>query len=205
MRQSILKEFDAKRPRAMILDDNPRARRMTARRLRSRGFEVVECSTCEEFLHIWKPGTVDVILADWELSNDASELGDKVLSLVRQRDWDVPFVLLSGKLDQGDRRAPVLERLLQSGSARFVRRGTNGIRSACDDAEDLIERRDLALLKIILSLREGALSGATIQTTSGSRSVSEVLEGIVSKPKASHDAERPVAQARSKRAALEGK
>lgn len=183
-----------------MLDDNARARRMTARRLRSRGFEVVECKDAAEFSRDWKPGTVDVIVADWQLSNDESEFGDKMLALVRERDWDVPFVLVSGKLDQGAERAAVLEKLLQSGGARFVKRGTNGIRVACDDAEDLIERRDLALLKVILSLREGALTGATIQTTSGDRSVGDVLEGIVSKPQASHDAERPIAQARGRRA-----
>jgi CheY-like chemotaxis protein len=183
-----------------VLDDNARARKMTARRLRSRGFEVVECKDAAEFMRDWKPGTVDVIVADWQLSDNDDELGDKILSRVRQRDWDVPFVLVSGKLDQGAERAPVLEALLQSGGARFVKRGTNGIRVACDDAEDLIERRDLALLKVILSLRAGALSGATIQTTSGARSVGDILEEIVSKPQASHDAERPIAQARGKRA-----
>jgi CheY-like chemotaxis protein len=201
MRKSIRKEFGARRPRAIVLDDNVRARRMTARRLRSRGFEVVECRNPEEFRRDWKPGTVDVIVADWQLSNDDTELGDRMLARVRQRDWDVPFVLVSGKLDQGTERVTVLEQLLRSGGARFVKRGVNGIRLACDDAEDLIERRDLALLKVILSLREGALSGATIQTTSGDRSVGEVLEGIVSKPQASHDAERPIAQTRGRRAA----
>src|SRR5260370_6106351 len=101
MRNSIRKEFGAQRPRAIVLDDNARARRMTARRLRSRGFEVAECKNPTEFLRDWKPGTVDVIVADWELSNNHSELGDKMLSSVRERDWDVPFVLVSGKLDQG--------------------------------------------------------------------------------------------------------
>jgi CheY-like chemotaxis protein len=201
MRNSIRKEFGDKCPRAIVLDDNARARRMTARRLRGRGFEVVECKNSTEFMHDWKPGTVDVIVADWQLSNNKSELGDQMLCSVRGRDWDVPFVLVSGKLDLGADRAPVLEKLLESGGARFVKRGTNGIRLACDEAEDLIERRDLALLKVILSLREGALNGATIQTTSGARSVGEVLEGIVSKPQASHDAGRPIAQVRGRRAA----
>jgi CheY-like chemotaxis protein len=199
MRKSISKEFGMKRPRAIVLDDNARARRMTARRLRHRGFEVVECNGPDEFVREWKPGTIDVIVADWQLSEDDSKLGDKMLAQVRQRDWDVPFVLVSGKLDQGAERAEVLEQLLQSGSARFVKRGANGIRLACDDAEDLIERRDLALLKVILSLRDGALSGATVQTSSGTRSVAQVLEEIVSKPQASHDAERPIAQARGRR------
>ena len=101
MRQAIRKEFGATRPRAIVLDDNARARRMTARRLRGRGFEVIECSGPEEFLNVWKPGTIDVIVADWQLSDDDAKLGDRMLAEVRRRDWDVPFVLVSGKLDHG--------------------------------------------------------------------------------------------------------
>jgi CheY-like chemotaxis protein len=201
MRRSIQKEFGQKRPRAIVLDDHPGARHTTARKLRSRGFEVLECSSAKEFVRKWKPGTVDVVVADWQLSHDPTELGDRVLERVRRRDWDVPFVLVSGKLDDGSEKAEVLQRLLESGSARFVKRGNNGIRQACDDAEDLIERRDLALLKVILSLREAALSGATIVTSSGKQSVSDLLESIVSRPRLSHDAERPIAdrQARAPR------
>jgi CheY-like chemotaxis protein len=194
MRPSITKEFGARKPRAIILDDSATARKMTARRLRSRGFQVVECANAPEFFRVWKPGTVDVIIADWQLSHDETELGDQVLRHVRDRDWDVPFVLISGKLGEDTNRARVLEHLLASGGARFVRRGNEGIRQACDSAEDLIERRDLALLKVILSMREGAQSGATIQTSSGEKSVQELLETVVSKPRASHDAERPIAR-----------
>jgi hypothetical protein len=154
----------------------------------------------DEFNATWKPGTVDVIIADWQLSHDARQLGDRVLEDVRKRDWDVPFVLVSGKLHEDGDRVGVLGRLLDSGGARFVTRGNEGIARACEDAEDLIERRDLALLKTVLSLREGALSGAMIHTTSGEESAADFLESIVSKPKASHDAERAVAASRSRRA-----
>ncbi len=199
MRASIEKEFGPHRPRAIVLDDNARARKMTARRLRGRGFEAIECEGADDFLRKWRPGTADVIIADWQLSNDETKCGDRVLEQVRTRDWDVPFVLVSGKLEEDDtERATVLAHLLESGSARFVRRGAVGIRQACDEAEDLIERRDLALLKVILSLREGALTGATIQTTSGEQSVEKLLEEVVIKPAASHDAERPIAQSRAR-------
>lgn len=193
MRSSIKKEFGGRKPRAIVLDDSSTARRMTARRLRGRGFQVIECSNAAEFFEAWRPGTVDVIIADWQLSHDETELGDQVLVSVRRRDWDVPFVLVSGKLGEDTDRARVLERLLSSGSARFVKRGHEGIRQACESAEDLIERRDLALLKVILSMRDGALSGATIPTSSGELSVQDFLETVVSKPRASHDAERPIA------------
>ena len=194
MRRSIKREFLAQKPRAIVLDDNAKARKMTARRLRGRGFEVIECSHPTEFFTVWKPGTADVIIADWQLSHDATEQGDEVLATVRQRDWDVPFVLVSGKLGEDTERVRVLEHLLSSGSARFVKRGNEGIRKACDSAEDLIERRDLALLKIILSMRQAALTGAVIQTSSGEQSVESILEEIVAAPPASHDAERPIAR-----------
>lgn len=200
MRSSITREFHPSKPRAIVLDDHGVSRKMTARRLRTRGFDVSECSNVNDFHDVWRPGTFDVIVADWELSKDPSKHGDRMLLEVRRRDWDVPFVLVSGKLDEESSRAQVLQSLLQSGSARFVRRGSNGIRQACDDAEDLIERRDLTLLKMVLSLRDGALSGAKIQTSTGYQLVSEQLEALVSRPRASHEAGRPIAERRSARA-----
>ena len=198
MRVSILKEFGVRKPRAAVLDDNAHARRMTARQLRKRGFETVECATADEFLQVWKPGTVDVVIADWHLSNDPKENGDKMLEAVRKRDWDVPFVLISGQLDEDTERAKILQHLLNSGGATFVQRGDGGIRKACERAEDLIERRDLALLKLILALRSGALEGVHTKTSSGEQPVAKLLESIVSKPKASHNAERPIASNRSR-------
>ena len=197
MRQSILKEFGKRKPRAIVLDDNANARRMTARQLKKRGFETLECATAEAFLKVWKPGTVDVVIADWHLSHDPKDYGDKMLQAVRKRDWDVPFVLISGQLDEDTERAKILQHLLNSGGATFVQRGDGGIKKACERAEDLIERRDLALLKLILALRSGALEGARTKTSSGEESVAKLLESIVSKPKASHDAERPIANSRS--------
>lgn len=200
MRKSISREFGTQQPRAIVLDDNPNARRMTARKLRTRGFHVVECANSAEFHQKWIPGTVDVIVSDWQLSHNEYEEGDRVLEEVRKRDWDVPFVLVSGKLDQARQRAGVLERLLESGSARFVERGDGGIEQACDLAEDLIERRDLTLLKIVLALRPAALVGAAVSTSSGEVTARDALEELVSKPAKSHDAERPIASARSKSA-----
>ena len=198
MRKSILGEFGNQKPRAIVLDDSANARKMTARKLDKRGFDVFPCSNSSEFHAIWSPGTIDVIISDWDLSNDQDEDGDKILEEVRERDWDVPFVLISGKLSEADDRADVLERLLGSGSARFVQRGGGGIKEACDFAEDLIERRDLTLLKLILALRPAALEEAAISTTSGQVTAQAMLEKLVSKPAKSHEAERPIAAARSK-------
>lgn len=194
MKKAISREFVEQKPRAIVLDDSARARTMTGRRLRKRGFEVAECKSVEDFWKVWKPGTVDVIVADWHLS--ATERGQEVLAEIRRRDWDVPFVLVSGRLDEDpDNRAAVLSGLLEAGGARFVKRGENGIAKACDEAEELLERRDLALLKVILAFRPGALAGKEIATSSGKQSVAAMLEEIVAKPSASHDAERPVERA----------
>jgi len=95
------------------------------------------------------------------------------------------------RLEEDTDRAKVLQHLLKSGGATFVQRGEGGIKKACDSAEDLIERRDLALLKTNSRLRPGAISDATIKTSEGDQPVAELLESIVSNPKASHEAERP--------------
>src|SRR6266545_5569434 len=193
MNPTIAREFGEQKPRAFVLDDSARARIMTGRHLRERGFEVIECKSVEEFRAKWRPGTADVVVADWHLS--ATDRGQEVLEEIRQRDWDVPFVLVSGRLDEdADNRAGVLARLLESGGARFVRRGENGIARACDEAEALLERRDLALLRVILSFRPAALAGQEVLTSSGTQSVASMLEQIVSEPSASHQAEHPVAK-----------
>lgn len=193
MNQTIAREFGDQKPRAFVLDDSARARTMTGRHLRARGFDVIECKSLNEFRTKWMPGTADVVVADWHLS--ATDRGQEILGEIRRRDWDVPFVLVSGRLDEdADNRAEVLARLLDEGGARFVRRGENGIAKACDEAEALLERRDLALLKVILSFRPAALAGQEISTSSGRQSVASMLEKIVAKPSASHEAEYPVAK-----------
>jgi CheY-like chemotaxis protein len=198
MRRSIKKEFGAQKPRAIVLDDNAQARRMTARRLSSAGFQVAEYSSVDQFQSEWLPGTVDVIVSDWDLSHDKEQHGDSVLLFVRARDWDVPFVLVSGKLEAAGTRADVLTTLLGSGGARFVKRGADGIKQACEAAEELIERRDLALMKLVLALRPLALRNESISTSTGRLSARESLAELVSKPSHSHDASRPIATARAR-------
>ncbi len=193
MRAAIKKEFGSQKPRAIVLDDSASSRVMTARKLKGRGFDVTQYATVPAFRDGWKPGTTDVIIADWNLSGNKSDWGDHVLEEVRNTDWDVPFVLVSGKLEEADERAPVLNRLLESGSARFVERGNNSIEKACDHAEELIERRDLALLKVILSLRPAALSNQAVPTTTGAKPVQDLLSEVVARPSNSHNFERPIA------------
>src|SRR4051794_8034977 len=127
MKPSIQKEFGAQRPRAILLDDEDDVRRMTARTLAGLGFDTVECGNSRQFVDMWKPGTADVIISDWDLTHEEHQKGNSVLEEVRKQDWDVPFVLVSGRLEQAEARAGVLKSLLDSGSARFVVRGDSGI------------------------------------------------------------------------------
>jgi CheY-like chemotaxis protein len=191
LRKSIRKEFGDQPPRAIVLDDNANARAVTARSLTRRGFEVITCSSAAEFRRAWIPGTVDVIVADWHLSEVAKDQGNRVLLEVRKRDWDVPFVLISGQLRETG-KVQILEQLLDGGGARFVERGDAAIKAVCDCAEDLIERRDLKLLKLILAMRQAALQDLKIRTSSGALPARKVLQDVVSKPSESHDAERPL-------------
>ena len=195
MRKSVRREFGPHKPQAIVLDDSAHARAVTARRLSRKGFSVVKCRNAVEFRDTWTPGTADVIISDWELSHNPDDHGDSVLTWVRQRDWDVPFVLISGKLDEAEDRAQVLQGLIDGGGAGFVARGENAIQKACDMAEDLIERRDLALLKMVLALRAGAQADESIATSSGPVHARELLEELVSTPPDSRNAIRPIADA----------
>jgi CheY-like chemotaxis protein len=200
VRKSIRREFGDQAPQAIVLDDSPVARKATSRRLRSMGYTVQVFANVTDFKQSWRPGMVDVIIADWDLSNKQSEKGDHVLAEVREQDWDVPFVLISGQLGQASRRANALEKLLDCGNARFIERGDVGIKLACEAAEDLIERRDLALLKVILALRPAASEGLSVPTSAGDLPARLQLANVVSKPAKSHEAGRPLALARTERA-----
>jgi len=204
MNPSIAADFAGKSPKIIVLDDDGAARRMTAIRFVRRGYKVFECGSKAEFSDIWKPGLFDLIVADWQLAQNEDEHGDKVLEEVREHDWDVPFVLVSGRLDDDDRRAQVLEGLLNRGGASFITRGEGAIEQVCEQGEQLMERRDNTLLKVLLSLRDAAENGLSIQTSSGSISAAEQVAELVSKPNVSHDALRPISTFKS-RAALKTK
>lgn len=199
MRSTLKREFGAQKPRAIVLDDHAGSRGATGLRLRRKGFHVDEFATIGSFFEQWRPGTVDVIVADWQLSDDPELGGDYVLRHVRELDWSVPFVLVSGKLADDHKRADVLEALLSGGSAAFVTRGSGGIAEACDVAEALVEKRDVALSKVILAIRPAALAGAVLQTSSGPVSAQEMLSRLVASPESFRTAGAPVADSIQRR------
>lgn len=193
MTSSRMREFKDVGPRAIVLDDSDKARAATAEVLTSAEFEVCECEDTAEFFTKWAPGMFDVVVADWDLA--ATDKGDQVLQKVRERDWDVPFVLISGRLEEDHERSGVLSNLLESGSARFVERGDGdgGFEKARDAAFELIEKRDLALLRVILRFRTGALENRSVATSSGDVHVGDLLAEIVRDPKSSDDSDGPIA------------
>lgn len=201
MKDSVAKEFGGARPRVIVLDDDDNARRMAAIKLERRGFAVTSCESKPAFEGVWKPGMFDLIVADWQLAQSPLEHGDKVLMWVRERDWDVPFILISGRLEDDHQKAPILSVLLNNGSARFVTRGDEGFfNTVCDQGEELLERRDMTLLKVLLALRPAADEGVSISTSSGEMSALDHIAGLVSLPKAAHDALRPISRFRTKAA-----
>lgn len=198
MRESLAKEYGSQLPRAIVLDDDQKARAIMTRALQRTGFEVAKCKSFADFRDVWKPGMADVIVADWQLSHIPEEHGDRVLEWVRSRDWDVSFVLISGRLGEAEPRVEVVEKLLESGGAAFVPRGESGFEMACEKAQDLIERRDMSLLKSILLFRKAADEGVTLSTSSGETTAEEFLAELVVQPDRTHNFLRPVSSSRGK-------
>jgi len=199
MKDSIELDFKGRQPRAIVLDDNDRSRISIARELKHSGFIVQDCETVAQFFDIWAPGMFDLIVADWQLSERPSDHGDKVLERVRAIDWDVPFVLISGKLDEHHNLSSVLQVLLDQGQARFVVRGDDVFGKIREEALQLMERRDSTLLKVILALRDAADEGASFRTTTGQQAVKKQLADLVASPVSSHDSLRPLSNVRSAR------
>jgi CheY-like chemotaxis protein len=201
VRPSLMSEYGNQRPRALVLDDDDTSSRMLRAVLEPRGFDVQNCKNHAEFRKTWAPGFFDVIIADWHLAKDMR--GERVLREVRERDWDVPFVLISGRLEEANIRSQVLQELLERGQAMFVRRGAesgaDGYTLACDAAEALLERRDASVVRTILSLRPAALRNDELPASSGTVSARAQLEEVVKSSAAALWAARPLAEAIAKR------
>ena len=191
MSKVILKEFGKTKPRAIVLDDEDRVRLTMASELQSEGFEVIECADLAKFETEWAPGMFDLIVADWDLSQLVH--GDEVLRAIRERDWDVPFILVSGRLNEDDKKSEVFGSMLSQGSCDFVERGDDAIARICEKAFQLLEKRDLALLRLILRFRSGAIRDLKIQSSSGPVGGKEILAELVRDPASSHDGEGPLA------------
>lgn len=102
-----------RRPRVLIVDDDPAIRLVCSTTLSLDGFDVVEAANGKEALDIALRGAADVVLLD--ISMPVLD-GFGVAAALRddQRTRELPFVFLSGECDPH-----VTERGLSAGAAGF--------------------------------------------------------------------------------------
>jgi len=77
----------------LLVDDDPAVLRVTRRRLERLGFAVVACSSGAEALQSLERESFDVIVSDVHMPGMG---GLRLLRLVRERDLDLPVVLVTG-------------------------------------------------------------------------------------------------------------
>jgi eukaryotic-like serine/threonine-protein kinase len=79
--------------RVLLVDDEPILLRVTARQLRAAGFTVSECANGAEAAALIGKETFDVVLSDIDMPGLS---GVEMLKLLRQRQVDIPVVLMTG-------------------------------------------------------------------------------------------------------------
>src|SRR5215207_11121705 len=77
----------------LVVDDDAAVLRMTKRALERRGYRVVACSSGEEALVWLASETFDCMLSDVQMPGIS---GLRLLRAVRDRDLDIPVVLMTG-------------------------------------------------------------------------------------------------------------
>jgi EAL domain-containing protein (putative c-di-GMP-specific phosphodiesterase class I)/AmiR/NasT family two-component response regulator len=83
----------AAEPRVLLVDDDPAVLRVTRRRLERLGYAVVACGSGAEALQSLERESFDVIVSDVHMPGMG---GLRLLRLVRERDLDLPVVLVTG-------------------------------------------------------------------------------------------------------------
>ncbi len=83
----------APRPRVLLVDDEESLRRASARVLANGGFDVVEAVDGREALVAFEKGAFDVVVSDVMMPNMS---GLELLRAIRQRDLELPVILLTG-------------------------------------------------------------------------------------------------------------
>jgi len=84
---------DAKRGLILVVDDEDALRRAFARTLEDAGFEVAQAGTGREALALLESNRFDTIVSDITMPNMT---GIELLRAVRERDRDVPVILITG-------------------------------------------------------------------------------------------------------------
>ena len=104
----MLNEGDASRPGAgtslLLVDDDDAVLKMTTRALVRRGYRVVACSSGEEALSCLERETFDCMVTDVQMPGIN---GLRLLRAVRDRDLDLPVILMTGNPDVATAAAAV--------------------------------------------------------------------------------------------------
>src|SRR5262245_40393922 len=134
------------RQRVLVVDDDPSAGRALARVFERKGFLVDTVESYEQGLEAFHAGFFDLVIADWDLAAEPERKGDALFCALRERDWEVPMILLSGQLPVAGagERAETLQSIMNYGAVKFVERG-QGYDRVIKEAQDLLRRRDTAL------------------------------------------------------------
>jgi DNA-binding NtrC family response regulator len=159
----------------LLVDDDALTRSQLSRRLEREGFKVRSCPSFDEALAIFRAGQMDAVIADWDLEHDTRKRGDALFEEIRKRDWEVPLVLVSGKLDEANQKATTLDHLLDCGAVQFVERGES-YDPIVKALWELLARRDVALSGLLRKIRR---MKATVATTSGRIGSEEVLKSLL--------------------------
>jgi hypothetical protein len=123
---------------------------------------------------------VDAVIADWNLDPRAKKKGDALFDAIRRRDWEVPLILVSGKLEEEHEKAQTLDRVMDCGAVQFVERGDGAYDEIVRSLRELLARRDVALTEMIRRLRA---TRGTIPTSSGRAGSERVLQELLRDPR----------------------
>jgi len=175
----MAKNQGATRPRLLVVEDNDRARSQLSRRFEREGFEVIPAEGFGEALSAFKAGFIDAVVADWNLEQSLSKSGEALFEAIRSRDWEVPLVLISGRLNDETTRVETFEKLLQMGSVRYVEKGES-YDEMVSAVLDLLRRRDTIIKEMLRRLRDDDQSGRRVATTAGDISPGEVMQKLLS-------------------------
>jgi DNA-binding response OmpR family regulator len=159
----------------LLVDDDPKTLAQLGRRLRREGYEVWPSPSFDRALATFKAGQVDAVIADWDLDPRTKKKGDALFDAIRRRDWEVPLILVSGKLGQEHEKADTLDRVMDCGAVQFVARG-EGYDEIVRSLRELLARRDVALTELIRRLRA---THGTIPTSSGRAGSAQVLKELL--------------------------
>lgn len=167
------------KPVVLLVDDEKLTIKILGRKLRTLGYKVIACETYAQALSAFRSGFIDIVVADWDLAKDDKKKGDALFRAIRERDWEVPLVLVSGKLHEDSAKAATFANVLNFGSATFVERGTAiGYEKIVQAMRRLLERRDIVLSEMIHKLRSSQIK---VRTTSGVVDSSKLLSRMLSR------------------------